>query len=731
MPEVREDQMLPPQHALEVLDAHDSRMDSIRESLKLRKGMYTSRFWEAYRSTGQQTNSSKDGPAQIEVETNRLAGAVESYVNAIYPKSARVVVGPGTGGAGNAKHASLVCNKWLNDQQVHRRVVKTIRQAILYPGGGIKVGVSDDKKDPIDRVWFRVIPWWEIVTDWDVYDEADARFIGHAYYRPRQEVEAQYGLGTLAGVARDDFIGLTVNGTNTPKSRAGQSRTGSTSSTPASDQDAFVRIFEIVNFVDPYTDAKGKTYKGRFEVYVLGQGDMKEPVYVGPVPFADHAGEPKAHIIPLIFNHEPEYPLRGIALSDRVYEQNKEINIFRSYRANAARRDARIYLLREGLLDAEQKTMLSSGHDGLILEVDDSNHQGQDFDKLFKAVQHGTISPNITDYETKAERDLERALGTSPNAYGVVTKATATEIMNLRDYSESEFGRHALIKDGWISDLVRLFLRALIAALEMPGEADPGIEEGMLYDEHGPPDADGAEVEEESGEDEEPVEGEEEDEESIPGVPEDPEEDFDEDEDDYEPDEIVVFDGERNEIRITVDDLDGDFQIEVVNTRSTPFSDAASRQALVEIGPQIMQLWEQVQAGGPMGKLARVMMASMVEKFSLPHDAHPDALEAEMKEDPAEEPKPEPGPPPGPGGPPGQGGPPPPGQVPSPVVGPGPMTEDEKAQILTMPADAALDMMQQKAMVNGDAELAGLVDQLRGADPEAQAEMIQRLMRDG
>ena len=56
----------------------------------------------------------------------------------------------------------------------------------------------------------------------------------------------------------------------------------------------------------------------------------------------------------------------------------------------------------------------------------------------------------------------------SPNAYGVPTKATATEVMNLRDYTESEYGRHAMIKDNWVAQIVRVFLRAIVASMEAP-----------------------------------------------------------------------------------------------------------------------------------------------------------------------------------------------------------------------------------------------------------------------
>jgi hypothetical protein len=47
----------------------------------------------------------------------------------------------------------------------------------------------------------RVIPWWEMVLDSDVGDSEDERFRGHVYYRPKIEVEEEYGLTDLSGTS--------------------------------------------------------------------------------------------------------------------------------------------------------------------------------------------------------------------------------------------------------------------------------------------------------------------------------------------------------------------------------------------------------------------------------------------------------------------------------------------------------------------------------------------------
>ena len=177
------------------LDAHDKNSREQAKDWRLYKETYLTRFWETYQ--GGNARTMQDLPSQIQIEVNRLYGIIESYVAALYPKAARVVVGPGPTLGGDATKVEMVANKWLNQNRTHLRVLKAIRQGLLYPGSGIKVGVDDGPGDVLDRVWFRVIPYWEMVLDSDVYDEEDARFVGHVYYRPLREVEDQYGLSEL------------------------------------------------------------------------------------------------------------------------------------------------------------------------------------------------------------------------------------------------------------------------------------------------------------------------------------------------------------------------------------------------------------------------------------------------------------------------------------------------------------------------------------------------------
>ena len=336
----------------------------------------------------------QDLPSQIQIEVNRLYGIIESYVAALYPKAARVVVGPGPTLGGDATKVEMVANKWLNQNRTHLRVLKAIRQGLLYPGSGIKVGVDDGPGDVLDRVWFRVIPYWEMVLDSDVYDEEDARFVGHVYYRPLREVEDQYGLSGLVGQPREDFLDGNNHTSYNNNKRKGKKNKQEYD--PA--EDLFVRVYEVCNLIDTYQSEEG-AMRGKFEVFLLDQGEeFEEPIFSGPMPYSTRAGDPLPHIVPLIFNQEPEFPLRGISHASRLFPQIQEINVFRSFRANAARRDSRQYLALDGVLTADQMSLITAGVDGLVIPVEDGRLNGRALNNVIVPIQNAQISPNIMNY---------------------------------------------------------------------------------------------------------------------------------------------------------------------------------------------------------------------------------------------------------------------------------------------------------------------------------------------
>ena len=554
-----------------------------------------------------------------------------------------------------------------------------------------------------------------MVLDHDVGDAEDERFRGHVYFRPKAEVEAEYGLENLAGVSRGDFLDPSAQ---TDHTRASAKKRKNIA---PSDEGAFVRVLEICNLKDTIKDEDDPSivYKGRLEIYILGQGrEYDEPVWVGPMPFASTDGQPLPHIIPLIFNHEPEFPLRGISHAARILPQVVELNAYRSFMAMATRKDTRQYITRKGTFSSDELTNLTEGHDGLVLEVGD--YDGP-LDDAIRPIINAPLSGNIQNYLATVETDLERGIGASPQARGIVTKATAFEVQTVQQYTESDFGMHAALKDEWLAGIIRLVLRAVIAAMHDRGDS------AGAFDDQNVALAEVGAIEEER----EATPEEEEEQLEASGLAEDagePAPFVDEEAYDEIGEETPLLLRERNEIvRVEMQDLDADFEISFVEGGRTPLSDTTMQQNLVGLMEPYTQLWMAVQKGGPMGTLALNYMKVLAERFDLPRDLHPEELQTKAEQAAGVEPEasgeeqalaeqmgeapPSEAPPGGPEGP----------AVPS---------EQSMGQILQqiqqMPPEEQI--MALKALFQDDPAVLQAIEKLETLPPEQQQEAIQMML---
>ena len=712
----------------EQLRAHDKKMRDQRGQWALTKAAYTTNYWKHVRNRNYTGKGNHARENEINVEVNRLFGIITAYLSALYPRMQRAVVLPDPEGLGDSIKTELALNRFMESSKIHHRIMTALRQALLYPGAGAKVGYYAGRGNPLDRVWMRVIPYWEMVLDSDVGDQEDERFRGHVYFRPKADVEEEYGLKDLKGTERTDYLRVgyndkadgTVNQGRYPKQDKANS-----------DNSYFVRVLEVCNMKDNYEDKEnpGILYEGRLEIYVLGQGKLSQkPVYVGPLPFAEKDGRPMAHIIPLIFNHEPEYPLRGLAHAERILPQIQELNSYRSFMAMATRKDTRQYITRKGTFGADELTDLTEGHDGLILQLD------QDYDRpLGDAIQpvgNFPISSNIDQYMAYVENDLERGVNLSPSARGQVTKATAFEVQAVQQYTESEFGLHATIKDEWLTSILKVVLRALISSMQDLGESSGAFEGqdvqlanvGAVSNEE---ESEGLGLEEEDGETKvdgeaqvEAAEEQQDDGEQEPYIDDDAIDEYTEDK--KEPGKIeaekLILRDRRDFVEVGVEDLDADFAITFIEGGGAPMEEAVQQQNLLGLLEPYTALWNATQQGGAQGFMARQYMKTIAEKFGLPKDLHPDELDSKLAEEQENEtPQKE-----------DQELQEASGQQPQPEQQP---AEADLSDLANMPPDQAILAMRE--IFANDPEMQQVLDQLETLPPEQQAQMIAQMLTPG
>lgn len=673
----------PPKVVHEHLKAHDARMRKGREDLALAKAAYTTSYWEHVRE-----GKDKDATT-IEIEVNRIHGAVGAYLAALYPRANRVVLAADPAGRGDPVKAQLAQNRWLTGRRIHQRIMSALRQALLFPGCGAKVGFHPGRGNPLDRVWLRIVPYWEMLLDQDVTDAEDERFRGHVYHQSKIEVEREYGLTGLKGGARKDFLAESgaLPEADRPKDDQGRA---------PEDYKAFVRLMEVCNLKDTFRDpTTGNEYLGRMEVYVLGQGELSKcPVWMGPLPFTMTDGSPLAHIEPLIFNCEPEFPNRGISGVKKLMPQQREINVYRTLLAASSRKDTRQYVYRKGSVGADAATKLTAGVDGLMIEV--AEDYGGSLADIVHLVPTGPVSGNIIQYMALAEQDFDRALGASPNARGQITKATAFEVQTTQMYTESEFGLHGAIKDEWLSKVVRLANRAIIGAMQNTGDsagAYAGTKVDLAPVGARPDELGGASV------------GAQATAAATAEVTAGPAPMVDEGMSgggvevgatSAVIEQQVLVLQERNErLAVTVADLDADFEISFVEGSRTPLTDAAMQQNLVALLPSYVQMAK--AAGIPDAVLATAWLKAAADQFNLPKDLHPEEMLAAAQK--VEKPKPKKG-----------------GDA-------GPLLQ----RIAKLPPPEALEAL--GTLVEGNAELSAAVQEAMGLPPEEQARAVAAILQ--
>jgi hypothetical protein len=690
--------ILPPRAVLEQVRAHDERMRKLRPEMAEAKACYQTEWWSSRRGT-------KDEDAtQVEIEVNRIRGAINAYLAALYPRANRVVLTADPAGKGDPIKTQVALNRWLAGQRIHGKVLTALRQGLIFPGCGFKVGYYAGRGNPLDRVWMRVVPWWELLLDADAGDAEDERFRGHLFYRPLREVRREYGLPKLRGAKRRDYLSESDTDDRTP----------SNGDRPDTDEHGFVRMLELCNLRDTYRDpATGVEFLGRLEIYALDQGDdSKHPIWMGPLPFSGGNGEPTPHIEPLIFNCEPEFPLKGISGVKHLMPQQREINVYRTFMANSSRKDTRQYVARASAFPADHLTKLSAGIDGLIL-LTSADYQGPLSD-LVHLIPTGPISGNALSYMAQAEADFNRGLGASPNARGEITKATAFEVQTTQLYTESEFGLHGSIKDDVLARVVGLALRALIAAMQDGGDSTGG------YDHVEPKLAPVGAKPETGGGTDERAEAVADAAAEVSAGPRPMTGGDETGEVEVKPKRAKVKQQvltlrERSEVlTVTVQDLDAQFEISFVEGGRTPITDAAMQQNLVALLEPYRAAWETAQKGGPQAVFARAWMQSVADRFDLPKDLHPDELYARLNEEQSSrEKEPEDGPA---------------AEAMAPAAPtPDPGMADRLAKIAALPPTEALGVL--RTLLEADPAAVQAIDEALTQPPEVQAQVVAAMLQ--
>lgn len=414
----------------QIVKVHEDYWDKHRNDLYRYKLAYETRFW----------HKANEGEMATYVQTADAYGYIESYIASLFARNPGVIIKNGIRGRGDATVAQHLANDFLVYQR--QQIENASRLALIYPMSFIKM-MPTGRQDIYKRIDSCAICPWEVILDREARRYEDQRYIGHKYYMTMIEAREKFGDKKFESVAKEDYF----DKNNAMKNEYVEEDL-------ISDQNFdYYKYIEMVELYDLHT--------GLVHFWSPNWKEGEDFLLTGDIPFSNAKGDPVPPIIPLYFNRLPDKPLDGYSAMHRIYDQIYETNMVRTFQANAVRKASRQYLVKKGALDEEQMAQITSGIDGLFIEVDEENLAG-----TMQPVPQNPVPPELEYYIQQIQSDKDKGSILAPFTRGESSRTSATEAAALAAYTSSEIGRLARERDTTIESIASVYLSMLSLYLE-------------------------------------------------------------------------------------------------------------------------------------------------------------------------------------------------------------------------------------------------------------------------
>jgi hypothetical protein len=423
-----------PKDVKRILEIHDRYWDEMQREMWQYKSAYETDFWD---------KEQLDSDMQILVQTSDAYGYIESYIASLFSRNPGVVFKQSVRGVGDSRKAQTLANDFLVK---HRSTIEDAsRLALIYPMAFMKM-LPIDSEDIYKRMDMMAVNCWDVILDRDAKRLQDQRYMGHRYYIPLHEAKAKFGNKEYEPVEKKDYFTKYMNqADDSMKSYSGT--------------DEMFRYIEIIEFYDLVND----------QIYfytpnwAMGEKFLDKEM----IPFRDNENKPVVPIVPFYFNRKPDCPIEGYSAMKRIYDQIYETNLIRTFQANGVRKASRQYIVKRGTFDEESMAQVTSGIDGLFIEVDDDDLNG-----AIRTLPQNPTPPELEQYYQQVQRDKDKGSILAPFTRGESTRSSATEIAALAAYSSSEVGRLARERDATIEELARIYIFMLAMYMEEDNTRD-------------------------------------------------------------------------------------------------------------------------------------------------------------------------------------------------------------------------------------------------------------------
>jgi hypothetical protein len=413
--------------------AHESFWDKLRPEMRRYRQAYLTKFYE--------DDLLRPAEGQIRVETADAYAAIESIMGSLFAKYPAVTVGLDIQGDGDQMVVTELSNNFLKDTR--QQIENAARQALLYGSSYFKLAPRESN-NLLGKVALRAVPPWQVIVDRDAAAWEDSRFIGHIYYIPVDEANAKWGNKKWTGIQQVDYF----TDSSRTNDKVVSAKLGDRMELP--NEYLYIQIVEMYDFLNDELLFWSPQWKSGEEL-----------LSKDAIPVRTYDGRPLASVVPLFFSRKPDRPMEGYSALSRIYDQIFEKNILRTFWANAVRRDSRQYIYKEGAIDEEALSKITSGVDGLMIPVDNDTLAG-----VIDVVPVNPMSSNHGVYLNYIESDLNKGSLTAAFTRGEASKATATEIGALMQYTASELGKMARDRDSSIESAAQLYVRMLIPLVD-------------------------------------------------------------------------------------------------------------------------------------------------------------------------------------------------------------------------------------------------------------------------
>ena len=413
-----------------ICEHHDDYWHDKRRELFTYKQAYETEFWDKSETHGM-------GDWAITIQTADAYGFIESYIASLFSRNPGVVFKNGL----RARGKKLVAEHLANDFLARQRTVieDASRMALIYPMSFAKL-MPCQSDDIYRRVEMFAVPPWEIIIDRQARRWNDVRFVAHKYYLPVGEAKSMFGNKQFDACRKVEFFDKSYRNEEDPN--------------------IDLEMFKFIELVEYYDMVSGELI-----FWSPNYADGEKFLERSEIPFENAAGEKRIPIVPLYFNRIPDNPIDGYSAMKRIYDQIYETNLIRTFQANGVRKASRQYLVRKGSLNDEQMAQISSGIDGLFVEIDDEN-----INNCVVPVPHNQTPPELETYYRQVQADKDKGNILAPFTRGEATRSTATEVSALASYSSNEIGRLARERDAMIEELAKTYLDILRLYLEDSGD---------------------------------------------------------------------------------------------------------------------------------------------------------------------------------------------------------------------------------------------------------------------